>query len=482
MAVHGPHSRVSQFFGLNRNQNTLDFVDVPIGNDSAVFLDPSRLRAMDTPWATECNSLLQHFFETLLRCLAEDNEAFGLSMLTALSEKNEFHLGLSKGKSDGRAFGPKYAGRVWSTLQKSAARGSGLLRDLEDTILFIDGIGPDRVSDAVCNVIRGPLIKYTQAMCQYYDISLTQDVPSGPVWDATTETWEEAMIPLPMTPYGPLLLVPKIAVRHRLVYDSNNYFTHYLLPEMRIHEIQMRTGLVHLLKSTGEPRVTKKALKEKYGVTKLTIVDQSIKHPGALDQYRQSLPRRSAAISHEQLASIENIAPPNFSALLRAVTETAVGRDAASAYEDAIERLLSPLFFPALTSPTKQHQIHQGRKRIDLTYLNTASTGFFSWLHQHYPSAHIFIECKNYGREIANPELDQLTGRFSPSRGQVGLLVCRSLADAARIERSCRDTANDHRGFVMVLTDADLTELVRSLSTDGLGFGMLRTKFQNLIM
>ena len=219
MAVHGPHSRVSQFFGLNRNQNTLDFVDVPIGNDAAVFLDPSRLRAMDTPWATECNSLLQHFFETLLRCLAEDNEAFGLSMLTALSEKNEFHLGLSKGKSDGRAFGPKYAGRVWSTLQKSAARGSGLLRDLEDTILFIDGIGPDRVSDAVCNVIRGPLIKYTQAMCQYYDISLTQDVPSGPVWDATTETWEEAMIPLPMTPYGPLLLVPKIAVRQRLVYD-----------------------------------------------------------------------------------------------------------------------------------------------------------------------------------------------------------------------------------------------------------------------
>lgn len=403
-------------------------------------------------------------------------------MLGVLTEKNEFHLGFSKGVSDGRAFGPKYAARVWETLQRSKARGSGLLRDLEDTILFIEGIGPDRVSDAVCNVIRGPLIKYTQAMCRYYDIPLTLDVPSGPVWNVITERWEEELIPLPTTPYGPILLVPKIAVRHRLLYDSSNYYSHYLLPEMALHEIQMRTGLVYLLKKTGQPRVTKKALKEKYGVSKLTIVDQSIAHPGALDAYRQSLPRRSAAISHEQLASIERIAPPNFGHLLQRVAETPVGRDAAGAYEDAIEQLLSPLFFPSLSSPTKQHRIHEGRKRIDLTYLNTAREGFFSWLHQHYPSAHIFIECKNYGREIGNPELDQLTGRFSPSRGQVGLLICRSVEDPERIARSCRDTANDHRGFVMVLTDDDLRELVRGLGASGQGFGLLRTKFQALVM
>lgn len=481
MASPAPSTRVSQFFSLDRNQNTLDFVDVPIGNDAAVFLDPARLRAMETPWASECNSLLQHFFETLLRCLAENQEIFGLSMLGALTEKNEFHLGFSRGLSDGRAFGPKYAARVWATLQRSKARGSGLLRDLEDTILFIEGIGPDRVSDAVCNIIRGPLIKYTQAMCHYYGIPLASDVPSGPVWNVATELWEDALIQLPVTPYGPLLLVPKITVRHRLVYDSAHYFTHFLLPEMRAHEIQMRTGLVYLLKSTGEPRVTKKALREKYGVSKLTIAEQSIAHPDALENYRQSVPRRSAAISHEQLANIERIAPPNFGQLLERVVSTPVGREAASAYEDAIERLLSPLFFPSLSSPTRQHKLHDGRKRVDLTYLNTAREGFFWWLHQHYPSAHIFIECKNYGKEIGNPELDQLTGRFSPSRGQVGLLICRSVEDEGRISRSCKDTANDRRGYVIVLTDEDLRSLVRSLGEGVQQFRLLQDKFQALV-
>jgi hypothetical protein len=65
-----------------------------------------------------------------------------------------------------------------------------------------------------------------------------------------------------MTKEGKIILVPKVIVRHRLSYEYNEYYTHYLLPEMQIAELAANTGLVELLQN-GNKRVTKKALKEK---------------------------------------------------------------------------------------------------------------------------------------------------------------------------------------------------------------------------
>ena len=481
MATANPRTRVSQFFNLDRDQSTLDFVDVPIGSDVPVFLDPSRLRSMESTWASECVALLQNYFGCVLRHLAAGDRVAGVSLLEALHERNEFHLGMSSGVSDGRAFGRGYAERVWAEMERSEARRSGLLEDLEDSCLFIEGIGPDRISDAACNILRGPLIAYTHQMCVYYGIPMANDVDSGPVWNAHAERWENSLIPLPVTPWGTLILVPKIAVRHRFVYNAVSYYTHYVLPAMRYTEKAMNTELVYTLKS-GERRVSKDSLRDKYGANKLAIVEQTILHPDMLQRYRQDA-RRSSPITHIQLAAAENVDMPRFQAMLDAVTQLPVGRDSAAAYEDAIEKLLSALFFPSLSSPVKQHEIHGGRKRIDITYVNNPQNGFFRWVANSYPSSHIFVECKNYGREIGNPELDQLAGRFSPNRGKVGILVCRSVQDAGRVARSCRDTADDGRGFLLVLTDDDLLTLVREYveTNGGSVYSLLMQKFAALV-
>lgn len=483
MSKFNAKTRVSQYFKLDRNQNTLDFVDVPIGNDTAVFLDPSRLRSMQSEWASECNSLLQHFFETLLKRIQNNDKTAGLEMLEALTEKNEFHLGLSLGLSDGKAFGPKYAERVWDALVKSKAGKSGFLKDIEDTCLFIEGVGPDRISDVVCNIIRGPLIQYTQNMCLYYEIPMHKQIDSGPIWNPQTEDWEESFVELPVTNFGKLLFVPKIAVRHRLVYDRSTYYNHFLLPEMQISERKTKSSLVHVLKD-GRERVTKKSLKEKYGANKLALIAQTLLHPNALDQYRDYSKKNSPPITHQKLAEIEKISEPRLLELLSAVTSIDPGMKGAVEYENSIEKLLSVLFFPSLSFPTKQQNIHDGRKRIDITYVNNAETGFFNWLLKNYPSSHLFIECKNYGKEIGNPELDQLAGRFSPSRGQVGFLICRSVADVQKIKRSCIDTHNDGRGYIILLTDDDLKILVEDYisANDQSFFPSLRKKFTELIM
>jgi hypothetical protein len=73
------------------------------------------------------------------------------------------------------------------------------------------------------------------------------------------------------------------------------------------------------------------------------------------------------------------------------------------------------------------------------------------------------VECKNYSREVANPELDQMGGRFSPNRGKVGLIVCRSIDNMDTFLARCSDTYRDQRGIILPLVDADLIALLEEV-------------------
>jgi hypothetical protein len=139
--------------------------------------------------------------------------------------------------------------------------------------------------------------------------------------------------------------------------------------------------------------------------------------------------------------------------------------------------------YPNLTNPIVQHEIHDRRKRIDITYTNMAINGFFQWAAKHYPAPHVFVECKNYTRDLGNPELDQLAGRFSPSRGKIGLIVCRGFENKDLFIERCRDTAKDDRGFIVPLDDGDLRHLVAERESNPLysDFPLIRDRFGRLL-
>ena len=120
------------------------------------------------------------------------------------------------------------------------------------------------------------------------------------------------------------------------------------------------------------------------------------------------------------------------------------------------------LFYPSMCYPTIEREIHDGRKRIDLVFDNCAETGFFYRLSTTYkiPSPFIFVECKNYSNEISNPELDQLSGRFSFNRGRFGILTCRTSENYETLISRCRDTYKDDRGLIIPLIDEDLCNLL----------------------
>jgi hypothetical protein len=124
--------------------------------------------------------------------------------------------------------------------------------------------------------------------------------------------------------------------------------------------------------------------------------------------------------------------------------------------------VLEFIFYPNLIYPQSEFPIHRGRKIIDIKFTNAAREGFFfgARFSPGTRAINVFTECKNYSHDPANPELDQLSGRFAPQRGRLGLLVARDFKNRELFVQRCRDTVHDDRGFIIPLVDSDLLELL----------------------
>lgn len=479
--------RVSEHYDLGRTQPTLDFVDVDIETDLPVFLDPKAIRVQDSEWSHDAVGMLTSFFNEILEAIRTGSDDRVKLLLGRLSEPNETHLGFSVGPSRGRGLGGIGAMKVADMLSGSLAARTGLLADLEDSSMLIPGIGPDIVSDITTHVIRGALIGYTQRAASYYGIGLVNQ-HSGPIWNPDILDWQEGMVDAPRAGGDLLLLVPRSIVRASMVMNKDRYYNRFLAPRLEIIEIDAGSELVRTLKN-GSIKVDRHLLAKKYPKDKLAIVKYTQQFPDALPQYKSSISRSSTPPpGHYDLRSAIGTPVPDYAKLLEGVRAIAPGAAGATIYHRAAEKLLTAIFYPYLGNMRLEHEIHDGRKRIDITYDNIAALGTFFWLNTSYRAPTIPVECKNYVGDVANNELDQISGRFGDRRGWIGMIVCRKFKDKKLFLNRCRDTARDGRGYILALDDEDLSELVderiANMLKDGqevARFQLIRSRFDDLI-
>jgi hypothetical protein len=480
---------VTEQYHLGISQAEVDFVDVDTATDNPIFIDPRAVRIRSGDFFDQCAACLVSYFTEVLDAIKLNQPSKVRSLMRRLGEPNETHLGFSKGPSRGRGLRGEKSDALADSITRSRAAKTGLLKDLEDTSFLVPGIGRDLLSDMTTQIIRGPLVEYTQRMCDYYDIPMEVQY-SGHIWNADSLDWKEDYVRLPRTSEGTLLLIPKTIVRHQPIFNSQKYFTGYLAPILEDEELRSDSQLVSLLKD-GNRVVDRAKLRGKYGDDKDSVVKQTLRlNKVPLENYRANTAQITAPpLLNEDIAGTIGAQNIDFMGAYRKIKAIAPGPDGATLYHRAVRDLLTALFYPSLANVKIEREIHDGRKRIDITYDNLAVLGFFEWVNRGFHCPLITVECKNYARDLGNPELDQMIGRFSDLRGRLGLIVCRSFENKALFLSRCKDASSDRNGFIIALDDDDLERLSQEAEelrgeeklSERFAFPLLRERFDRLI-
>jgi hypothetical protein len=449
--------RFSQAFSLDKSQCELDFVDVFVDDDLLVFVDPFALSRRRDDWSRTAHETVVAFFQRIVDKIREGNEQEARDLLSFLREPSETHLGHSKGHAHGAGIGRLQADHLFEALSASSAVRTGFIQSIQDCELMVDDISHDKISDITTNVIRSHLAAYTKQQCDLLGVP-TRTVALPPAYDPARAEWASAYADLPVHNDERLLLVPKAIVRTNPAYSADRYYRHHVLEFLQAEVLDGRTSLAKSLsylvheKRNGEKRVTKKSLADKFPISKAFLAKFSADNPQVLERYKETLKVRARSVHAPMTDEDEGLIAGAIGAALK---DLPPGRDHASAYHKLMTGAVELLLFPHLIHPRVEWEIHEGRKRIDIVMANDSQNGVF-WRIPNHRKIHagiVVIECKNYSDDVANPEFDQLAGRFSDARGRLGLLMCRTFDDRALVIRRCRDTFTDGRGLVLPMND-----------------------------
>lgn len=452
--------KISERFSLNKSQAELDFVDIDTDKDIALFVDPFFLSLRKDNWSNEATRTIRSFFQTVIDLIRDNQIEDAKILFRYLREPNSTCFGLSKGRPEGKGVGNEDTDKIFDSIIESRAVQTGLIQDLEDNHLFVENFGKDKLSDMTTNIIRKHLIDYTISQCTLHNIPISVGVPSDFFWNRRTRQWESEHTSMLVIGSKKILFVPKGVVSFIKDYTPQQYYQHFVLNFLQNEHLQMNSALVQERKD-GTRFVTKKDIEAENPYSKEFLREFTRRNPHVLQDFKRDTIINSLSDSNLSNINIRDIA----NRLLHQLNDIPSGNADATRYHRLIIGILELLFYPHLIYPEREREIHEGRKRIDITFDNAAKMGIFRRLSENMrlPSQYIFVECKNYSSDPENPELDQLAGRFSINRGKVGFLLCRTIDNLNLFIARCRDTYRDDRGLIIPLTDNDISQLLHNI-------------------
>ncbi len=356
-------------------------------------------------------------------------------------------------------------GEVLAALKGSRAVRTGFLRDLSDAELFIPNIGHDRISDLTTEPHPAPTdrIHPTAMRLSRYSTHrhsrLRPDLGSraaGVDRRARRAAGGRRREDFAGAEDGsPLEHAP----------DAGDYYNNFVLNFLQAQELaHPALGLVKTLQN-GRRVVTKKSLKERFPGTKDFLLQFSEANPGVLEDYKRLKAQEEPAAAWDAPDVFDERA---FAGILsRRLEAIPAGADAATQYHRFMKGALEFLFYPGLSHPRIEAEINEGRKRIDIIFLNSDRAGFFNR----------FPQCHAASRPGNHRGVQELFARFGQSGSRsdcwpicrpprwLGLLICRRNEAPEQILARCRDTARERRGYILPLDDAAIIGMLRLIET-----------------
>lgn len=454
----------SRYFGLDAPQYELPFVDFDLKSDVPLYIDPYAITKDPTQLAGRCHDAIVSYFQALVDAIrSHDRREIKRLIHRRLAEPSELHLGVSQIARTGRGIGEEQEDRIIEALIKSEAVRVGAIQAIQELELHIEGIGPDKVSDLIANIILGELASYTENTCQLYGIPTRPCAVDG-FWDTNNREWTGGHFNLPVKGTHDYILVPKRFIRKdRDLINHREFYEKYVLEILQRELLDARDSLVETLRS-GRQRVTKKSVRKdpRFRPRKEFISHFIITHPGVMNSYREELNDRFAPADPAEYSGKASIDDPTVRKLLKGLEYIKPGKSQARKFHSTVFELLQFVFDWCLENFGVEYETNSGRSRVDIIADNFANGGLFLDLRQQLNANSVPIECKNYKDHLGNNEFNQIAQRLGQKSSKFGMMYCRQVENWRDTLAHLTDRWLRQEIIILLFDDNDLTELVHA--------------------
>jgi hypothetical protein len=211
--------KFSEYYGITRAADD-NWFDPILTADTELYVDPFRLYVENEERWAGAHSDLIDFFDMAMELVAKSGLDTSSARwkkakrLLTFPEPAEFCLGYGVTPL-GAGTGEGYGGVMLDGAATAIAAGIESVSHFEELTLFEEGVGPDRISDIVCNVLKSYFISYTQEVAERHGVALEPIGVRHASWDRDRGMWRDDEEPLPLNPWTrrAVLLVPSRFLR-----------------------------------------------------------------------------------------------------------------------------------------------------------------------------------------------------------------------------------------------------------------------------
>lgn len=267
----------------------MDFVNIDLIKDNQLFIDPFRIRSINTKFHQNCYSKIQDFIDMLINLSKNKNFKKLIEIIENFYERNETRLGYSIETNFGKSFGQDGGTNLIKYISKDNIFDSGFVEDIFDFLIMIPNIGEDKVSDIITTIIFEDLVKYTQEQCKLWKIAKEKVILKKLCWNSYKKTWERVETELPNYKGKPIVLVPKTFVGKNYIFSYESLYRDVIIPLYKKLELEKTDSRFVVKYKNGKVHVLGNALRKEYPCTKYVILDFIRKYDILYREYKEKM-------------------------------------------------------------------------------------------------------------------------------------------------------------------------------------------------
>lgn len=200
-----PETTFAHVFGVNRTVAD-DWFDPKLHTDTDLFVDPFLMFEEDAPPWNLVHDRLIEFFNTALEHVAKAGTNRGsvewtrAAAMLSFPEPPEFCLGYGNKTIFGSGSGHGLGNDMLNAAHTAIRAGLTSIDDFGELLIFGEGMGADRISDLVCNVVKDDFVRYTSQIVTRHGVATEQFMVEHHGFDYKHDRWHRARIDLPRNP------------------------------------------------------------------------------------------------------------------------------------------------------------------------------------------------------------------------------------------------------------------------------------------